>query len=330
MFKLVSKYKPKGDQEKSIKTLSDNIKKGVKKQVLLGATGTGKTFTIANVIANTNKCAIIMVHNKTLAGQLYSEFKELFPNNHVEYFISYFDFFQPEAYIPKSDTYIEKNSKSNQEIEMLRLSSINSLAGFDDVIVVASVAAIYASVSPNDFSEFRIIIKKGGTFNLKQLCYDLVRLQYKRNDVEAALGTFRLRGDTLEITPGYSDKFKVRISFMGNEVEQIAIVNPLTGKLDRYTDAYVIVPANEYIMNKTRMEEALSRIDKELTQRVVEFKSKNKLLEAQRIEQRTLHDMESIKELGYCNGIENYSRHLELREAGATPFTIFDFLKEKN
>jgi excinuclease ABC subunit B len=234
MFKLCSKYTPKGDQEASIRELTKNVNNGVKQQVLLGATGTGKTFTIANVIANTNRCAIIMVHNKTLAGQLYSEFKELFPHNHVEYFISYFDFFQPEAYKPSTDTYIEKNSKSNQEIEMLRLSTINSISSYDDVIIVASVAAIYASVSPNDFAELRIVLKKGHKFNVKQLCYDLVRLQYKRNDVESATGTFRLRGDILEIVPGYSDKFKIRISFIDDEIESIGVVDPLSGKLERY------------------------------------------------------------------------------------------------
>jgi excinuclease ABC subunit B len=230
MFTLISENKPKGDQEKAIKSLSGNINKGIKSQVLLGATGTGKTFTIGNVIQKVQKKTLIMVHNKTLAAQLYSEFKSLFPNNKVEYFVSYFDFFQPEAYIPRSDTYVEKSAQTNEEIEMLRLSTINSLASEDDVIVIASVAAIYASVKPSDFEEFKIVLNANETRNLKQLQYELVRLQYKRNTVDLTPGTFRLKGDVLEIAPGHTDTYHIRISFFGNTIEEIAMIDSITGK----------------------------------------------------------------------------------------------------
>jgi excinuclease ABC subunit B len=228
-FVLTTDLSPRGDQVAAIKKLTKNIKRGVKSQVLLGATGTGKTFTIANVIKNVQKKTLIIVHNKTLAAQLYSEFKELFKDNKIEYYVSYFDFYQPEAYIPRNDTYIEKNSQANQEIEMLRLSSINSLASEKSVIVVASVAAIYASVSSDDFNAYRIILSKNQTKNLKQLQYDLIRLQYQRNHVELLPGTFRLRGDVLEIAPGYTDEYLVRISFMGDTIEEIVTVDVLTG-----------------------------------------------------------------------------------------------------
>jgi excinuclease ABC subunit B len=230
-FQLTTEMSPKGDQINSISQLITNIKKGHKSQVLLGATGTGKTFTIANVIEKVQQNTLIMVHNKTLAAQLYSEFKELFKNNHVEYFVSYFDFYQPEAYIPRSDTYVEKSAMANQEIEMLRLSTINSLASGEPTIVVASVAAIYASVAPSDFELFRIVLSKNTTRNLKQLQYDLVRLQYQRNNVELKPGTFRLKGDVLEIAPGYTDAFTVRVSFLGNEIEEIALIDSLTGEI---------------------------------------------------------------------------------------------------
>jgi excinuclease ABC subunit B len=231
MFNLVSKYQPKGDQPNAIKKLVDGIKKGDKNQVLLGATGTGKTFTIANVIQQTQKKTMVMVHNKTLAVQLYSEFKELFPNNKVEYFVSYFDFYQPEAYIPRTDTYIDKTAQTNKEIEMLRLSTINSLATSNDVIVIASVAAIYASVSPEDFNEYRIIIKKGQKLNQKHFLYELVRLQYKRNDIQNEPGSFRVKGDVVEIFPGYTDLYSIRLSFFGDEVESIQILDPFSKKV---------------------------------------------------------------------------------------------------
>jgi excinuclease ABC subunit B len=232
-FEIVSNKTPQGDQVNSIKELVNNINQRKANQVLLGATGTGKTFTIANVIERTQKKTLIMVNNKTLASQLYSEFKELFPNNHVEYFVSYFDFFQPEAYLPRSDTYIEKSAKTNQEIEMLRLSTINSLASADDVIVVASVAAIYASVSPSDFNEFRLIIKTNEPINLKQFVYDLVRLQYERNEIDLPPGSFRVKGDIIEVAPGHTDLFTIRISLFDNQIEEIAIVDALTHKVQK-------------------------------------------------------------------------------------------------
>ncbi|MDR2557234.1 MAG: excinuclease ABC subunit UvrB, partial [Mycoplasmataceae bacterium] len=326
-FEIVSNKTPQGDQVNSIKELVNNINQRKANQVLLGATGTGKTFTIANVIERTQKKTLIMVNNKTLASQLYSEFKELFPNNHVEYFVSYFDFFQPEAYLPRSDTYIEKSAKTNQEIEMLRLSTINSLASADDVIVVASVAAIYASVSPSDFNEFRLIIKTNEPINLKQFVYDLVRLQYERNEIDLPPGSFRVKGDIIEVAPGHTDLFTIRISLFDNQIEEIAIVDALTHKVQKKWTTYVIVPANEYIMNRSRMDESIKRIRDELAERIKFFEQNGKLIEAQRIRERTEHDIESLLELGYCNGIENYSRHLELRNAGETPYTIFDYLR---
>ncbi|GMO15346.1 MAG: excinuclease ABC subunit UvrB [Mycoplasmoidaceae bacterium] len=326
MFKLVSKYKPKADQINAIKELSSGIK-NKKHQVLLGATGTGKTFTIANVIEQTQKKTLIMVHNKTLAAQLYGEFKELFPNNNVEYFVSYFDFYQPEAYIPRTDSFIEKTAQSNQEIEMLRLSAINSLASNENTIIVASVAAIYGSSSPEDFNEYRIMLKVKEKFNRKQFLYNLIRLQYKRNDVEFAKGTFRIKGDTIFIVPGYTDQYAIRISTFDDAIEKIDMVDSLNSKVLKSLQLIQIVPANEYIANKDRLDESIKRIRKELDERIKYFKSNNQLLEAQRIEQRTNHDLEMLVELGYTNGIENYSRHLELRESGSTPYTIFDYFK---
>jgi excinuclease ABC subunit B len=329
MFKLVSKYKPKADQIKAIKDLTKGLKEQ-KHQVLLGATGTGKTFTIANVIANSQKKTLIMVHNKTLAAQLFGEFKELFPNNNVEYYVSYFDFYQPEAYIPRTDTFIEKTAQSNQEIEMLRLSTIKSLASSEDTIVIASVAAIYASVSPEDFNEYRIIIKAGDKINRKQFLYDLIRLQYKRNDVSTLMGTFRIKGDVITIYPGYTDAFCIRISIYDDMIEKIDTINILDDKLIKSHQIIEIVPANEYIANTKRFGESIKRIKEELASRVKYYKDNNLLLEAQRIEQRTNHDIEMLQELGYTNGIENYSRHLELREANSTPYTIFDYFKNND
>lgn len=326
-FKLTTDKTPKGDQPNAIKQLTNNIKKGIKSQVLLGATGTGKTFTIANVIKNTQKNTLVIVHNKTLAAQLYSEFKELFKDNKVEYFVSYFDFYQPEAYIPRTDTYIEKSAQQNQEIEMLRLSTINSLATEKRVIVVASVASIYASVAPEDFNVFRIILTKDQQMNMKQFTYDLVRLQYHRNNIDLSPGTFRKKGDVIEIAPGYADNYYLRISFFGDQIEDIAKIDVLTGTVIEKLKICVIAPANEYIMNHDRMEESVKRIKEELVETEKKFRLENKLLEAQRIHERTLRDVESIQELGYCPGIENYSRHLELRKEGQTPYTLFDYFK---
>lgn len=327
---LTTKMHPVADQIKAIKQLVSNYKQGIKSQVLLGATGTGKTFTIANVIEKLQTNTLIIVHNKTLAAQLYGEFKSLFKNNNVEYYISYFDFYQPEAYLPQNDTYIEKNAQRNNDIEMMRLSTINSLANSKKVIVIASVAAIYASVSPADYDLYKLFLKKGDKINYKKLKYDLVKLQYERNEIDLKPGTFRIRGDLLEIAPGTSDSYIIRISLFGDEIESIHFVDPLTGSITQKVTYCIIPPANEYIMNDEKFDVSIKRINNELNERVKYFKDNKKLLEAQRIEQRTKSDIESLKELGYCNGIENYSRHLELREEGETPFTIFDYFKDDN
>lgn len=325
-FKLTTNLTPKGDQQQAIDKLVSNLNKKVKQQVLLGATGTGKTFTIANVIAQTQKKTLVIVHNKTLAGQLYSEFKELFKNNKVEYYISYFDFYQPEAYLPTSDTYIEKSSKVNQEIEMLRLSTIQSLATEEKVIVVASVAAIYPSVDPKVFNEFRIILNTDSIYNLKQLQYDLVKLAYKRNNVELQPGYFKVQGDILEIIEGSNKTEKIRVSFFGNKIEQIAKLDVLTSKVKEILKTYVIYPANEYVADANMLDVSLKNIKEELKHRQEYFKNNNKLIELQRITERTNRDVETLAETGFCPGIENYAMHLELRKPGSTPYTIFDYL----
>lgn len=327
---MMTNLTPKGDQVRSIKELTNNIKNNIKTQVLLGATGTGKTFTIANVINKIQQNTLVIVHNKTLAAQLYGEFKTLFPENNVEYYISYFDFYQPEAYIPRTDTYIEKSTKTNQEIEMMRLSTINSLSSKTPTIVIASVASIYASVSPHDFQDFKIVLKKDNIYNLKQLQYDLVKLQYQRNNIELKPGTFIVKGDIVDIAPGYADDFFIRINFTYNKITSITVLDSTTKKLIREWNQYVVVPANEYILNKERWDESLKRIQKELNERLSFFKKNNRLLEAQRLKERTERDIESLQELGFCSGIENYSAHLELRNSGSTPYTIFDYFDKDN
>ncbi len=324
-FEMVTEMVPKGDQPQAIKELMQGIKEDKKIQVLLGATGTGKTFTIANVIQQTQRKTLVMAHNKTLAGQLYVELKELFPNNRVEYYVSYFDFYQPEAYMPRTDTYIEKTAQTNQEIEMLRLSTINSLANRNDVIVVASVAAIYASVAPEDFEKYRLILSKGKTKTLKQIKEGLIRLNYQRNQIDLKPGTFRIKGDVLEIAPGYTDQYTIRVSLYGDEVESIDCMDALTGTVTQRWETFVVAPADEYIMNRDRLDESTKLITEELKTRIAFFNKENKLIEAQRIDQRTRYDMEALKEFGVCSGIENYARHLELRPAGSTPYTLFDY-----
>lgn len=329
-FNLISDFSLKGDQTHSVPELTKNINNKIHQQVLLGATGTGKTFTIANVINNIQQNALIIVHNKTLAAQLYSEFKILFPNNNVEYYVSYFDYYQPEAYIPKTDTFIEKSTKANKEIEMMRLSTINSLASNTPTIVVASVAAIYSSVSPHDFDEFKIVLKVSSAFNQKQLQYNLVNLQYKRNNIEHVPGTFSVKGDVVDITPGYADNYYVRINFEYNKIKKIQIIDSTTSQIKHEWNQYVIVPANEYVLNKTRWSESMQLIQNELETQLKLFKKENKLLEAQRLKERTERDIESLQELGFCSGIENYSAHLELRKTGETPYTIFDYFTKKD
>ncbi|MGL4950245.1 MAG: excinuclease ABC subunit UvrB [Mycoplasma sp.] len=328
-FNLQTDKIPNGDQPKAIEKLLKNLETK-KSQVLLGATGTGKTFTIANIIQKTQRKTLVMVHNKTLAGQLYQELKALFPNNRVEYYVSYFDFYQPEAYLPSTDTYIEKTSAANSEIEMMRLSTINSLVQYDDVIVVASVAAIYASVSRADFERYMLFLSVNEDFGLDKLKTELVKLDYQYNAIDLKPGTFRVKGDVVDIAYGYTADYILRISFFGDTIEKISKVDPLNGNVIESLKKIVISPADEYIMNKDDNAIPLEKIRLEMVDTVNKFKSENKLIEAQRIEQRTLHDLEAMKEFGFCSGVENYSRHLENREEGETPYTIFDFFKKDN
>ncbi|MGL4769064.1 MAG: excinuclease ABC subunit UvrB [Mycoplasmoidaceae bacterium] len=326
-FNLISEKKPSGDQAKAINAIIKNFEMNNNKQVLFGATGTGKTFTIANIINKLNLKTFVLAPNKTLAAQLYSELKEIFPNNHVEYFVSYFDFYQPEAYIPSKDVYIEKTSKTNKEIEMLRISTLNSLASKDDVIVVASVAAIYASVSSEDFSSTKIFIEIGQIYNIRLFIRDLINLGYKRNDISPEIGNFRLNGDVVEICPGFTDLYLFQISFLHDSIEKIAKISKIE-KICLSKEPYLLIySANEYVTNKNKLSLALNNIENEAKSRSEHFKSENKLIESQRIIERTMRDIEAIEEFGFCGGIENYSRHLEFRKKGETPYTIFDFVK---
>ena len=329
-FQLVSEFKPQGDQIQAIEKLVINYESNIKHQVLLGATGTGKTFTFANVIQQLQKKTLVMVHNKTLAAQIYLELKELFPHNKVEYFVSYFDYYQPEAYLPKTDSYIEKSSQINSEIEMLRLSTLTSLYNHEDVIVVASVAAIYASVSPQSFGKYVFPISVNQNISIKEFRQALVNLNYKRNEISLTPKNFRSKGDVIEIALGYTDKFILRVSFFGDEIESISKVDPLTGTKLESLNFFNITTADEYIADKDKLDLSLQRIESELSERIQFFNKENKLLEAQRIQQRTQYDLEAIKEFGFCSGIENYAAHLELRAPGSTPFTIFDYLNNQN
>lgn len=324
-FELVSKYQPTGDQPAAIETLVAGINAGKKEQVLLGGTGTGKTFTISNVIAKVNKPTLVLSHNKTLAGQLYSELKEFFPNNRVEYFVSNFDFYQPEAYIPGSDTYIDKSTKTNYEIEMLRSSAMNSLLDRDDVIVVASVASIYGLGNPDKYREMIFAVRVGQILDRKELLTYLVDRQYHRNDLEQTKGTFRVRGDTIEIVPGHTDSWLIRIELFGDEVERITEVDPLNGHILNAYSQYTIYPATGYVTTKEQMDIAANNIEKELEERLEFFLAENKLLEHQRLEQRTRHDIEMLREVGMCPGIENYSMHIDGRARGERPYTLIDY-----
>lgn len=324
-FELVSNYQPTGDQPQAIEQLVQGIKEGKKEQVLLGGTGTGKTFTVSNVIARVNKPTLVLAHNKTLAGQLYSELKEFFPHNRVEYFVSNFDFYQPEAYIPKSDTYIDKTAKTNYEIEMLRSSSMNSLLEREDTIVVASVASIYGLGNPDQYREMIFSIRLGQIIDRKELLTFLVDRQYQRNDVEMTRGTFRVRGDVIEIMPGHTENWLIRVELFGDEVERISEVEPLTGKVLNSFNNYTIYPAYDYVTTKEQMNRAVESISKELDERLEELKQQTKLLEHQRLEQRTRHDIEMLREVGMCSGIENYSRHIDGRAPGQRPYTLIDY-----
>ena len=324
-FQIVSKYKPTGDQPQAIQKLVDGLNNGKKLQVLLGATGTGKTFTMANIIEQQQKPTLVLVHNKTLAGQLYSEFQELFPNNRVEYFVSNFDFYQPEAYIPKSDTYVDKNAVMNDEIEMLRTSAINSVLERRDTIIVASVASIYGLTDPDEYRNLVFDLRVGETIDRKQLFTSLVDAQYKRNNLDAAPGTFRVRGDIIEIIPAnMENNYVVRIDTFGDEIEKISEINLLTGESHSF-HTYPIFPAYDHASTRQRIKEACETIKAELVERVQYFKDNDKPLEAERLELRTNQDMESMQEFGMCHGIENYSRHIDKRKPGERPWCLIDY-----
>lgn len=327
-FELVSPYVPMGDQPQAIKKLIEGIDQKKKHQVLLGATGTGKTFTVSHVIAHFNRPTLVFVHNKTLAGQLYSEFKDLFPNNRVEYFVSNFDYYQPEAYLPKSDTYIEKTSMINEELDMLRMASLNAVLERKDTIIVASVACIYASSDPELYRELFFTLRQGEIIDRKELLMKLVERQYGRNDIEMKRGTFRVVGDVIEISLGYTDQFNLRIELFDNEVERITEVDRVSGVILHAYSVYNIFPANEYSRSKEQMLIATNKIEKELDERLSVLKSENKLLEAQRLEQRTRYDLEALREFGMCSGIENYSMHIDGRVPGQRPFNLFDYFPE--
>ena len=325
-FKLQAPFQPMGDQPEAIRSLVDGVKNGKQHQVLLGATGTGKTFTIASVIQELQKPALIMAHNKTLAAQLYAEFKEFFPENAVSYFVSYYDYYQPEAYVPRHDLYIEKETDINEEIERLRLASTTALMSRRDVIIVASVSCIYGLGSPDEFTKGAVTLKVGELFRRNALLRQLVESQYQRNDMELRSGTFRVRGDTLEIIPAYEEKRGYRITFFGDEVERIMQFSPLTGEVFDELDDVSIFPAKQYLTAADKMKEAIKDIEAELDERLKMFKESGKLLEAQRLEQRARYDLEMLKEVGYCSGIENYSRHFDRRAPGTHPWTMIDFL----
>ncbi len=324
-FKINSKYKPTGDQPKAIESIVNNFNNGINKQTLLGATGTGKTFTMANVIERLNKPTLVLAHNKTLAGQLYNELKELFPNNHVEYFISYYDYYQPEAYVVASDTYIEKDAQINDEIDEMRHSATAALMDYDDVIVVASVSCIYGIGDPTDYKDSMLNIRVGEAYNRKKIMQRLVEMQFERNDFEFKRGTFRLRGDTLDIIPPSEHAKGIRIEFFDDEVDRIKTFDVLTGTTIADVNFANIFAATHFVTNKDKLNEAIRRIKEELKDRVKEFNSEGKPLEAERIEQRTKYDIEMLEQTGFCSGIENYSRHLALREEGATPSVLIDF-----
>lgn len=327
-FQIVSPFKPTGDQPEAIKELVNGINEGKKLQVLLGATGTGKTFTISNVIEKVQKPTLVLVHNKTLAGQLYAEFKELFPNNRVEYFVSNFDFYQPEAYLPKSDTHIDKSAVMNEEIEMLRTSAINSVLERKDTIIVGSVASIYGLTDPDEYRNLIFEIRVGEEIDRNKLFASLVAAQYTRNNLDLKPGNFRVRGDVIEIAPPHTNEFVIHIDTFGDEVERIAIVDSLTGDVKSMYKTYPIFPAYDHASTHQRIKEAVETISVELEERIKFFKDNDKPLEAERIEMRTRQDMESMLEFGMCPGIENYSRHIDKRKAGERPYTLIDYFPD--
>ena len=325
MFKLHSEYKPTGDQPKAIEYLSNGIKEGKKFQTLLGVTGSGKTFTMANIIQQVQKPTLVLAHNKTLAGQLYSEFKEFFPENNVEYFVSYYDYYQPEAYIASSDTYIEKDASINDEIDKLRHSATAALFETRDVIIVASVSCIYGLGDPIDYEHMIVSLRPGMQKERNEIMKKLVTMQYSRNELDFKRGTFRAKGDILEIYPSDESESAIRVEFWGDEIEKISEINPLTGKVIATRNHVMIVPNSHYVTTQDKMERAIGTIEEELQERIKYFKDNGKLIEAQRIEERTNFDIEMMKETGFCQGIENYSRHISGRAPGSAPFTLFDY-----
>jgi excinuclease ABC subunit B len=325
-FKLHAPYQPTGDQPEAIRQLVDGIEKGYRDQVLLGATGTGKTFTIAALIEKINKPALVMAHNKTLAAQLYAEFREFFPENAVEYFVSYYDYYQPEAYVPRHDLYIEKDSDVNEEIERLRLAATTALMSRRDVVIVASVSCIYGIGNPEAYGRVVINLESGNIYRRNALLRQLVEGHYERNDLELRPGTFRVRGDSLDVCPAYQDKLGYRITFFGDEVERIIEFDVVTGELRRQLSSATIYPARHFITDQDKLKAAIADIETELAERVAYFKTNDQLLEAQRIEGRTTYDLEMLREVGYCSGIENYSRHMDQRAPGTSPWTLMDYL----
>lgn len=325
MFKLVSKYKPNGDQPQAIEKLVDGLNKGYKKQILLGATGTGKTFTMANIINKVNKPTLVIAHNKTLAGQLYNEFKELFPENRVEYFVSYYDYYQPEAYVPSTDTYIEKDSMINDEIDELRHSATSSLISRDDVIVVASVSCIYGIGEIEEYKKKMLTLTVGDTIDRDIILKKLVDMLYERNDMDLKRGTFRVRGDSLEIVPSSERNNAILIEWFGDEIDRISEVDTITGHVIKNKKTISIFAASHFVTDEEKLKVSIERIEKEKEERIKYFKENNKLIEAQRIEERVNYDMEMLRETGFCRGIENYSRHIALKEEGEAPCTLIDF-----
>ena len=325
MFKLVSKFKPTGDQPEAIKKLVDGINNNEKYQVLKGVTGSGKTFTMANVIANVNKPTLVLAHNKTLAGQLYAEFKELFPENHVEYFVSYYDYYQPEAYVPSSDTYIEKDASINDEIDELRHAATSALINYKDVIVIASVSCIYGIGEKEEYEKNMLILSQGDKIDRKKILDKLVDMTYERNELDFHRGTFRSKGDVIDVIPVNEKKEGIRIELFGDEIERILTFDPITGAIIKSKKSVTISPASHFVTSPEKLKEAIRRIEDELKDRLEVLKSENKLLEEQRLRERTNYDIEMLRETGFCNGVENYSRHLSLRNEGETPSTLMDF-----
>ncbi len=327
-FELIAPYKPTGDQPQAIQSLTNGVKKGLRGQTLLGVTGSGKTFTMANIIANVNKPTLVLAHNKTLAAQLCSEFKEFFPNNAVEYFVSYYDYYQPEAYIPQTDTFIEKDASINDEIDKLRHSATAALFERRDVIIVASVSCIYGLGDPNDYKNLMLSLRVGMERDRDEILNRLVEIQYERNDIAFTRNKFRVRGDVLEIFPSNNGEKAIRVEFFGDEIERIAEIDAITGEITGLRNHVVIFPASHYVTTKEKMQQAIKSIEEELEERIKYFKDNNMLLEAQRIEQRTRYDLEMLSEIGFCQGIENYSRHISARKAGSAPFTLLDYFPD--